>query len=170
MMHNLGTLDVIIFIGLQGAGKSTLYQTLFATTHVYVSKDALNPSKTMNKATKQHMLLEEALRADRSVVIDNTNPTKEDREPLIRLGHLYNATVIGYYFDASISDCLARNRERIGKARVPDKVIYITSKRMVLPTYEEGFDALFCVHTKGDGLFEVVDWRASDDVSGEPNT
>ncbi len=150
-------MDIIIFIGLQGAGKSTFYQTHFATTHVYVSKDALNRSKTMNKATKQHMLLEEALRANCSVVIDNTNPTKEDRELLIQLGHLYNATVIGYYFDASISDCLTRNRERVGKARVPDKVIYITSKRMVLPSFEEGFDALFRVHTKQDGVFEVVE-------------
>ena len=148
---------MIIFFGLQGAGKSTFYQTHFATTHAYVSKDALNRSKTMNKATKQNMLLEEALQADRSVVIDNTNPMKEDREPLIRLGHLYHATVIGYYFDAPVRECLARNRERIGKARVPDKVIYITSKRMVLPSLEEGFDALFRVHTKEDGLFEVAE-------------
>ena len=153
-------LDIIIFTGLQGAGKSTFYQTHFATTHEYVSKDVLRPSKTINKATKQNLLVEEALRVGQSVVIDNTNSTKEDREPLIRLGHQYNASVIGYYFDAPISDCLARNRERSGKARVPDKVIYITSKRMILPTFEEGFDMLFRVHTKSDGLFEIIDWRA----------
>ncbi len=152
-------MDVIIFIGLQGAGKSTFYRTHFVTTHAYISKDALHPSKTMNKATKQNKLLEEALRASRSVVIDNTNPTKEDREPLIRLGHLHNATVIGYYFDTSVSDCLARNRERVGKARVPDKAIYITAKRTVIPMYEEGFDTLFRVHTKSDGLFEIVGWK-----------
>ncbi len=152
-------MDVIIFIGLQGAGKSTFYQTYFATTHTYISKDALHPSKTMNKSTKQNMLLEEALRAGRSVVVDNTNSTKEDRELLIRLGHLHNATVIGYYFDAPVSDCLARNRERVGKARVPDKVIYITSRRMVLPSFEEGFDVLCRVHTKQDGQFEIVDWK-----------
>ena len=163
-------MDVIIFIGLQGAGKSTFYQTHFATTHGYISKDTLSRSKTMNKTTKQNILLEEALREGRSVVIDNTNPTKEDREPLIRLGHLYNDTVIGYYFDAPVSECLARNRERIGKARVPDNVIYITSKRIVLPSFEEGFDMLFRVHTKNEGLFEVVDWKASDDVLGKSNT
>ncbi|GAC1400714.1 MAG: hypothetical protein NVS4B12_20990 [Ktedonobacteraceae bacterium] len=148
-------MEMIIFVGLQGAGKSTFYQTYFATTHVYVSKDLLHPSKTMNKAAKQTQFVEEALRTDHSVVIDNTNPTREDREPLVRLGHLHNATITGYYFDASVSECLARNRERIGKARVPDKVIYITSKRMVLPTFEEGFDMLFYVHTKNAGLFDV---------------
>ncbi|GAC1655481.1 MAG: hypothetical protein NVS4B12_27950 [Ktedonobacteraceae bacterium] len=156
-------MEVIIFIGPQGAGKSTFYQTHFATTHAYISKDALHSSKTMNKATKQNILLEEALRVGRSIVIDNTNPTKEDREPLIHLGHLYNATVIGYYFDVSVNECLARNKERIGKARVPDKAIYITSRKMALPTFEEGFDTLFCVHTEEDGLFEVDDWRASNE-------
>ncbi len=149
-------LDVILFIGLQGAGKSTFYQTQFALTHVYVSKDALHRSKTMNKAPKQYMLVDEALRAGRSVVIDNTNPTKEDREPLISLGHHYKATVIGYYFDAPVNECLARNRERVGKARVPDKVIYITAKRMELPAFEEGFDVLWRVHTKEGGLFKVT--------------
>lgn len=156
-------MDIRILIGLQGAGKSTFYQNHFAATHVYVSKDLLHPSKTMNKVAKQNNLVEEALHAGRSVVVDNTNPKLEDREPLIRLGHLYNATVIGYYFDAPIRECLARNNARTGKARVPDKVIYITSKRMTLPTFEEGFDTLFRVHTQNDGLFEVVDWRTKDE-------
>ncbi len=152
-------MDIVVFIGLQGAGKSTFYQTHLAATHVYVSKDLLCRSKTMNKAMKQHKRVEEALQIGRSVVIDNTNPTKEDRAQLISLGHLYNATVVGYYFDASIKECLARNNERIGKARVPDKVIYITAKKMTLPTYEEGFDALFRVHTQKDKLFKVIDWN-----------
>ncbi len=169
-LRGLYVLDVIIFIGLQGAGKSTFYQTHFAATHVYISKDALTRNKTMNKTTRQNNLLEEALQEGRSVVIDNTNPTKEDRAPLIRIGHLYNATVIGYYFDAPVRECLVRNRERVGKARVPDKVIYITANRMVLPSLEEGFDVLRRVHTKNDGLFEVVEWRLSDDLSGEPDT
>jgi len=156
-------LDVIIFIGLQGAGKSTFYRKYFATTHIYVSKDLLIRSKTMNKDAKQNNLVEEALQAGRSVVIDNTNPTLKDREQLIRIAHSYNAKVIGYYFDASVRECLARNKERSGKARVPDKAIYITAKRMVLPTYEEGFDALFRVHTKNDGLFDVTDWNMDDE-------
>ncbi len=162
-LQRLYLLEVIIFIGLQGAGKSTFYQTHFAASHGYVSKDVLHRSKTISKTLKQNNLVEEALQAGKSVVIDNTNPTQEDREPLIRLGRVYDATVIGYYFDASIRECLARNRERIGKARVPDKVIYITSKKMTLPTLEEGFDTLFRVHTKNDGLFEVVNWRGSDE-------
>jgi len=149
-------LDVIIFIGLQGAGKSTFYRKYLAATHVYISKDLLTRNKTMNKDAKQNKLVEEALQSGRAVVIDNTNPTLKDREQLIRIAHSYNAKVIGYYFDASVRECLARNKERSGKARVPDKAIYITSKRMVLPTYEEGFDVLFRVHTKNDNVFDVT--------------
>lgn len=149
-------MDVIIFIGLQGAGKSTFYRKYLAATHVYISKDLLTRNKTMNKDAKQNKLVEEALQSGRAVVIDNTNPTLKDREQLIRIAHSYNAKVIGYYFDASVRGCLARNKERSGKARVPDKAIYITSKRMVLPTYEEGFDVLFRVHTKNDNVFDVT--------------
>ncbi len=149
-------MDVIIFIGLQGAGKSTFYRNYFATTHVYISKDQLTRNKTMNKDAKQSQLLAEALQAEHSVVIDNTNPTVQDREQLIRIAHYYNATVIGYYFDASVRECLVRNKERSGKAQVPDKAIYITAKRMVLPTYEEGFDVLFRVYTKSNNVFEVA--------------
>ncbi len=149
-------MDVIIFIGLQGAGKSTFYRKYLAATHVYISKDLLTRNKTMNKDAKQNKLVEEALQSGRAVVIDNTNPTLKDREQLIRIAHSYNAKVIGYYFDASVRECLARNKERSGKARVPDKAIYITSKRMVLPTYEEGFDVLFRVHTKNDNVFDVT--------------
>jgi len=156
-------LDVIIFIGLQGAGKSTFYRKYLATTHVYISKDLLTRHKTMNKDAQQNKLLAEALQAERSAVIDNTNPTLKDREQLIHIAHSYNAKVIGYYFDASVRECLARNKERSGKAQVPDKAIYITSKRMVLPTYEEGFDILFRVHTKDSGLFDVVDWGINDE-------
>jgi predicted kinase len=149
-------MDVIIFIGLQGAGKSTFYQKYFATTHVYISKDQLTRSKTMNKDAKQSQLLAEVLQAEHSVVIDNTNPTSQDRTQLIRIAHSYNATVIGYYFDASVRECLVRNRERSGKAQVPDKAIYITAARMVLPNYEEGFDMLFRVYTKSNNVFEVA--------------
>lgn len=154
-------MDVIIFIGLQGAGKSTFYRQYFATTHFYISKDQLTRSKSTSKDAQQKKLLAEAMQAGRSVVIDNTNPTVQDREQLIHIAHSYSAKVIGYYFDASVRECLTHNAERSGKARVPDKAIYITSKKMVLPTLEEGFDALFRVHTKDNGLFEIENWSLS---------
>jgi predicted kinase len=34
-------LELLIFVGIQAAGKSTCYRTHFAATHVHVSKDLM---------------------------------------------------------------------------------------------------------------------------------
>lgn len=149
-------MELCIFVGLQATGKSIFFHTRFAATHVYVSKDTFHRSKTMNKTTKQLRLVETALQEGKSVVVDNTNPTQEDRAPLIALGHSYGAKVIGYFFQSSVQEARRRNSERIGKARVPDVALYTTAKKLVPPTYEEGFDALWRVRIEGNGRFEVV--------------
>ena len=148
-------MELCIFVGIQASGKSTFFRTHFATTHVHVSKDTLRRSKTMNKTAKQLLLVEEALQEGISVVVDNTNPTQEDRESLIALGHHYGATVTGYFFQSTTQESRQRNSERIGKARVPDAAIYITASKLVIPTYEEGFDALWRVSIVGEGRFQV---------------
>lgn len=150
-------MDVIILIGLQASGKSTFFRTYFALTHDLVSKDLLrNNSKP---ARRQQQLVEKALQAGHSVVVDNTNPTKEDREHLIALAHSYGANVIGYYFEVQVKQSLERNKSREGKARVPDVAIFATLKRLARPSLEEGFDRLYYVRTLGDENFEICDWR-----------
>jgi predicted kinase len=150
-------MKVIILIGLQASGKSTFYRTHFAASHEYVSKDLLRNNS--RPARRQLQLVEEALTAGRSVVIDNTNPTAEDRAPLTELGHRYRAEVVGYYFEAKVKESLERNKQREGKARVPDIAIFATLKRLARPTYAEGFDELFYVRAVGDERFEVADWQ-----------
>ncbi len=150
-------LEVIILMGLQASGKSTFFRTHFALTHTHVSKDLLRNNG--KKAQRQQQLIEEALRAGHSVVVDNTNPSKEERETLIALGHLYGARVIGYFFEVQLGQSLERNRLRQGKARVPDVAIFTTRKRLERPSTEEGFDQLFSVRAVGDETFEVSDWK-----------
>jgi predicted kinase len=157
------SLEVIILMGLQASGKSTFFRTHFALTHAHVSKDLLRNNG--KKARRQQQLIEEALRAGHSVVVDNTNPSKEERETLIALGHLYGATVVGYFFEVQVQQSLERNKLRPGKARVPDVAIFTTRKRLVRPSAEEGFDRLFSVRAMGDETFEVSDWK--DEVSDE---
>src|SRR5205823_13902103 len=111
-------MEVIILMGLQASGKSTFFRTHFVITHAQVSKDLLGNNRKL--ARRQHQLIEEALQAGRSVVVDNTNATREEREPLIALGHCYGATVIGYSFEVQVRESLERNRSRQGKARVPE--------------------------------------------------
>jgi len=149
-------MELVIFIGLQASGKSTFFRTYFATTHEQVSKDLMRNNK--NRARRQAQLIEAALQAGRSVVVDNTNPTIEDRASLIQLSKTYGAQIIGYYFESHVSLCRKRNQQRVGKDQVPDVAIYSTIKKLVRPTYAEGFHQLFYVYIASQSAFEVRPW------------
>ena len=144
--------ELVVFVGLQASGKSTFFRERFAATHEHVSKDLFRNNRNRNR--RQAQLLREALGAGRSVVVDNTNPAVEDREPLIEIGREFGAGIFGYYFESGVRECLARNANREGKARVPDVAIFATAARLVPPSLAEGFDGLLCV-LPGDPAFEV---------------
>ena len=137
------TAQLIIFIGIQGSGKSSYYHRHFAATHVYVSKDL--KKNVRNRDVRQSQMIDEALAAGKPVVVDNTNPTPVVRAPLIALGRTHGARVVAYVFDVAPKVAVARNRTREGKARVPDVVIYVTAKKLVPPKFEEGFDEIHVV-------------------------
>jgi predicted kinase len=131
-------LELIIFVGLQAAGKSTYYRNHLAATHVHVSKDLMK--NTRSREDRQRQLIEEALAAGKSVTVDNTSPTPASRAPLIELGRRHGARVVAYFFETAVKDAVARNRLREGAARVPDVAIFVTAKKLVPPTFAEGFD------------------------------
>jgi predicted kinase len=158
------SMDLVILIGLQGSGKTTFYRTHFAATHEHVSKDRFRHNKKPSR--RQAQLIDDALRAGRSVVVDNTNPTVADRAPLIALGRAHGARISGYYFAPSVSGSLERNREGEGSGRVPDVAIYATRKKLAPPSYAEGFDTLYVVRIAGHGVFEIHEWTDSDDSVG----
>ena len=134
----MAQLELIIFVGLQGSGKTTYYHEHFAATHVHISKDLM--PNVRNREARQMMQVEEALTAGRSVVVDNTNPTRESRAALIAAGKRHGARVIAIDFEAHVPTSIMRNRQREGKARVPDVAIFMTKKKLVAPAAEEGFD------------------------------
>lgn len=146
-------MDLVIFVGLQAAGKSSFYRTHFAATHVLVSKDVLRNNR--HPEHRQRILIAEALAAGHSVVVDNTNPTIAERAALIALGRDAGATITGYYFPTTTQEAREHNRQREGRARVPDVAIYATAKRLEVPSYAEGFDRLYWVRIVGDGVFAV---------------
>ena len=66
------------------------------------------------------------------------------------------ARIVGYYFESEVRRCVGRNRRRLGKERVPDVAIFATAKKLVAPSYSEGFDELLRVHiADDDSTFEV---------------
>ena len=144
--------ELIVFVGLQASGKSTLFRERFAATHAHVSKDLFRNNRNRNR--RQGELVEAVLRSGRPVVVDNTNPGLEDRRPLVELGRRFGARIVGYHFESGVRECLARNARREGKARVPDVAIYATAERLVPPSRAEGFDELFRVRLDGPA-FEV---------------
>ena len=158
-------MEVVILIGLQGAGKSTFYQTRLASTHVHISMDHF--PNASNRRLRQLRLLEGALQQGHSAAIDNTNPTAADRASLIQTAHSLGATVVGYYFESSLADCLSRNSQRTGRARVPDRALFTTIHKLERPTSGEGFAQLFYVRAlaSAEGQpdsspeFEIAEWR-----------
>ena len=151
--------ELVIFVGLQASGKSTFFRERFAATHEHVSKDLFRNNKNPNR--RQAQLIEASLKEGSPVVVDNTNPTVEDRLTLIELGRRFGARIVGHYFDSTVRQCIERNRLRAGKARVPDVAIYATASKLVPPSYPEGFDRLFRVRLIASS-FEVSAEKARD--------
>jgi predicted kinase len=159
--HDAPPSELVIFVGLQASGKSTFFRERFAATHEHVSKDLFFNNKNRNR--RQERLIRAALEAGSPVVVDNTNPTLEDRRVLIEVGCEFRVAIVGYYFESTVRECVGRNRRRAGKARVPDVAIFATAKRLVAPSYSEGFDELFRVHIAGDSTFEVRPYDGGTD-------
>ena len=146
-------MQAIIFIGIQGAGKSTFYREYFLDTHIRINLDML---KTRHR---EKLIFQACLSAKQSFIIDNTNPTVEDREKYIMAAKSQGFQVLGYYFDSNLEDCKQRNNQREGKKVIPLVGILSTYKKLVLPSYTEGFDAIYSVKTCSDYSFIVKEWN-----------
>lgn len=145
-------MEAVIFIGIQGTGKSSFYLERFFHTHVRINSDML---KTRHRL---RLLLNTCLEAKQPFVLDNTNITKEVRAELIAQAKAAGFRVVGYYFRSDIASALVRNSERTGTARIPDRGVLGTYKKLDLPQRDEGFDALYYVQIDPAGKFQVEEW------------
>ena len=146
-------MDAVVFVGLQGTGKSTFYRNRFFATHVRLSLDMLRTRR------RERLLLAACIEAKQPFVVDNTNPTVAERAVYIRAAREAGFRVVGYYFRSRVEDCLRRNERRPEDQRVPMKGILGTAGRLILPTSHEGFDELHYVRIDETGGFVVEGWR-----------
>jgi predicted kinase len=142
-------MEAVIFVGIQASGKSSFYRARFFDTHLRVNLDML---KTRHR---EQLLLHACIEAKQRFVVDNTNPFVEERARYIELARSGGFRVVGYYFNSQPKEALARNEQRTGKARIPEKGILGTYKRLQVPTTEEGFDELYHVRINETGCFVV---------------
>jgi predicted kinase len=142
-------MEAIIFVGVQGSGKSTFYRERFFDTHVRINLDMLRTRH------REQLLLAGCLAAKQRFVIDNTNPTPADRARYIGAAKEAGFRVIAYVFETSLQDAIRRNNQRAGKQKVPVPAIAGTLRKLQAPTVEEGFDEVYRVAPAPGGGFSV---------------
>ncbi len=128
--------EAIIFIGLQGSGKTTYFLNRLAATHAHVSRDV------QQTAQREMAFLRECLRAQRSFVVDNTNGTRAARAPYIREARAAGFHVVAYFFDTPVRTAIGRNNYRKDKKPIPVPAILRTAKHLEPPSLEEGIEQI----------------------------
>lgn len=144
-------MEGIIFCGIQASGKSTFYSYHFMQTHLRISMDLL---RTRNREKR---FLDLCLQTSQRFVIDNTNPTAEDRKRYLAPALAAGFRMSAYYFETSMEEAIWRNAGRSGKARIPVKGIGGTRKRLEVPKLEEGFKRIFKVQLHANNYFSVAE-------------
>jgi predicted kinase len=142
-------MQLVVFCGPPGSGKSSFYRYRFFETHVRVSLDMVRTR------ARERALVEACVAARLPFVVDNTNPTAAERERYVVPAAAAGYEVVGYVFRSTPEDALAANALRPERQRLPVRSVLGAFARLEEPTREEGFAALFVVGMDGAGGFEV---------------
>jgi hypothetical protein len=125
-------MEAVVFCGVQGSGKTSLYRDRFLETHVRISMDLLHTRR------REEAFLALCLESGQRFVVDNTNPTPTDRRRYVEPAR-----------------ALARNAARPARRRVHVAGVLGTGRRLVRPTLEEGFDELWHATAAPGGAWRV---------------
>ena len=142
-------MEAVIFIGVQGSGKSTFYREQFFDRYVRISLDLLRTRY------RQQKFLEVCFATQQRFVIDNTNSKMSERALYIAAAREAKFRIVGYFFQTTLADALRRNAGRTGKQQIPPRGVVSTYKHLQEPTLAEGFDQLHVVTIDNGNRFVV---------------
>lgn len=141
--HDPARLTMVLMIGYPGVGKSVFVENMILPHGlVYVNRDTL---KTMKKCID---LASKSLKAEKSVVIDNTNPSREVRKVFIELAKQYKARVVVFDFiaDFEIAYRLNKARKETGLGHVLPVVVFVKFRMQYQPPHRnEGIHEIYHV-------------------------
>ena len=114
--------ELVIFIGMPGSGKTAYYNN-YLTDHIHINQDTLGSKKKVLK------MFYTMIKTGRSIVIDGTNPSQEDREIFYKYAIDNNYKIKVLYF---IKNGTGWNKLR--PKPIPNITYHIFFKKLVPPT------------------------------------
>ena len=126
-------MEYVLMIGIALSGKTTYRKANF--NHEVVALSYFD-----NNRKKETEYIEECLKKGISVVIDDTNLTRQIRKMHIDLAKKYNAKITGIFMNTSAG--LIQQRRLRRNEQFPQVAINRQIKELETPTKDEGFDNL----------------------------
>lgn len=136
---------LFVFCGIPGSGKTTLSTKIAIANNakIYHYDDFKKEFKRQQfRQTHQRLYKQiiQDLLSDSDVVLDDLHTRLEWRQDLLSAIQDIPCKKILVVMTTPLEECVRRNAQRQGQARLPDSAIYHLNQRYQPPSLEEGWD------------------------------